>query len=629
MNSTKRTIGLVLLAASVGGCAADRLHKDGIAAIEHGSYEEGVAQLKQAVKLEPSNLTYRIDLRSREELAIQQLVSAGDSARAAGKADAAEASYRRVLAIEPSNDRAQRGLDGVALDRAHAARVSKAEAMLARKDIDGADMEIRGVLTEDPGFGPARVLSAKIDAARGPVTVSPKLKTIENRPVTLQFRDAPTKMVFEVLARQTGINFIFDKDIKSDGKTTIFATQIPVEQAIDLILSQNQLGRQVLSGNMVLVYPNTPAKQKDYQDEIVRTFYLSNAAPKDAESLLKTVLGAKTLFIDERASVVVMRDTPEHVRMAEKLIATLDMPDSEVMLEVEVLEITRNTLDQVGFNYPTSFGIATTATGQAASTVKTTSTSSSSSPFVLADIAKQTSRTLTATPLSLSLDLLKQTGLTNVLASPRIRARNKEKAKVLIGDRVPVITSGTTATTGGAYSTSNVQYLDIGLTLDVQPTIHFDGNVAIKIGLEVSSIVKEVHVKTANGETLAYQIGTRNANTLLELKDGETQVLAGLIKDSERTTSNHVPGLGDIPMVGRLFGSRGNTIEKNEIVLSITPHIVRTQTRPSSDTTEFWYGTESQTRSAPRGGNSAGAAGGAGVGPPTPALAASEPVGVT
>ena len=601
---------VVLLAAAIlAGCAADRVHREGLDALDHGDYEAGVAKLEQAVRQDPGNLTYRLDLRARKEAAVQQLIAAADSARGNGKPQLAETSYHRVLVLEPGNDRARKGLEGVQADHRHAERTAKADKLLAARQLDAAEAEVRAVLAEDPGYAPAVALAAKIDLARGPTTAVPHLRTHDNHPVSLQFRDAPTKMVFEVLARQTGINFIFDKDVKSDGKTTIFVSQVAVEQAIDLILAQNQLARQVLSDNMVLVYPSTPAKQKDYQDEIVRTFYLANAAPKEAESMIKTVLGAKTLFIDERSSVLVMRDTPEHVRMAEKLIAALDVPESEVIMEVEVLEITRNVMDQLGINYPSSVSLAMTSASGAAS------------GLLLSDLHKQNSGTITVSPLGVSVDVLKTTGLTNVLSSPRIRARNKEKAKILIGDRVPVITSGTNATTGGSYSTSSVQYIEVGLTLEVQPTIHGDGNVAIKVGLEVSSILKTINVPIGNGgSTLAYQIGTRNANTLLELKDGETQVLAGLIQDSDQRNSTHIPGLGDLPILGRLFGSTGTTRDKSEIVLSITPRIIRAQARPSSETTEFWYGTESQTRSAPLSTSTPSTAAGpaAGAGPVVP-----------
>jgi general secretion pathway protein D len=583
---------VLLLFALTASCATDRLRREGVQAFERGAYEEAIANLEQAVKNDPSNLELRFDLRMRREAAVQQLLNAADSARANDDDENAATSYERVLTLEPGNDRARRGLEGMQADRRHAERTAKAAQLFAAKQLEAAAVEVHAVLAEDPGFAAATALLSKIELARGPTATVPRLKTRDDRPVSLQFRDAPTKMVFEALARQTGLNFIFDKEVKTEGKTTIFVNQVPVEQAIDLILAQNQLGRQVLSENIALIYPNTAAKQKEYRDEIVHIFYLTNAAPKDAESLLKTVLGTKTLFVGEHASTLVMRDTPEHVRMAEKLVASLDVPESEVIMEVEVLEISHSLLEQLGINYPTNVSFSMTKPPNSANT--------SASGLVLSDIGKQNKNTIAVSSLGVSVDLLKTVGATNVLASPRIRARNKEKAKILVGNRLPVVTSGTSATTGGAFSTSNVQYIDAGLTLEVQPTIRNDGNVAIKVALEVSTIVKQISVPIGNGgTTLAYEIGTRNASTLLELKDGETQVLAGLIQESDQRSSSRIPGLGDLPILGRLFGSTGTTRDKSEIVLSITPRLIRTQPRPSSETTEFWYGSEAQTRSGP------------------------------
>jgi general secretion pathway protein D len=596
-----------LLLSALTGCATDRLHREGVRAFERGAYEEAIAALERAAAQDPSNLELRLDLRVRREAAVLRLLAAADGARAGGDGDGAAAGYRRVLALEATNDRALRGLEGVQADRRHAERTARAAQLLAARKPDAAELEVQAVLAEDPGFAAARALLAKLDQARGPTPPVPRLRTRDDRLVSLQFRDAPTKMVFEVLARQTGLNFVFDKEVKSEGKTTIFVNQVPVEQVIDLILAQNQLGRQVLSDNVVLIYPNTPAKQKDYRDEIVHTFYLANAAPKDAETMLKTVLGTRTLFVDERSSTLMMRDTPEHVRMAENLVASLDVPEPEVIMDVEVLELTRGFAEQLGLTYPGSVSLSTTKPSN--------STGAATPGLVLSDLAKQSSNTLAVSSLGVSVDLSKTVGVTNVLSNPRIRARNREKAKFLVGDRVPVVTSGTSATVGGSFSTSNVQYIEVGLTLEVQPTIHTDGNVAIKVALEVSSILKQISVPIGNGgSTLAYEIGTRNASTLLELKDGETQVLAGLIQDSDKRSSTRVPGLGDLPILGRLFRSDGTTRDKNEIVLSITPRIVRAQPRPSSETTEFWYGSESQTRSAPfTGGAAAGPAGEGGV----------------
>jgi len=588
-NSWRRIAGLILILVLVTGCAAERLHRDGLAAIESGEYESGVALLSQAAHSDPHNMTYRLDLGARREAAIQQLISLADTARSAHQLDAAAQDYKRVLTIDPNNDRAKRGLAGLAGDARHGDVIAQARKDFERKDYDAAEAKLRAVLNESPGYGPAQDLAAEITATRGPITVAPRLKTRDNHKVTLQLRDAPTKMVFEVLSRETGINFILDKDVKSDGKTTIFVQDVPVEQAIDLVLDQNALARQILADNMVLIYPNIAAKQKDYEQQIVRTFYLTNAAPKDVETMLKTVLAAKTMFIDERTNVLVMRDTPDAVRMAERLVSSLDVAEPEVMLEVEVLEISRSRLQDLGIQYPTS-ATFTPAHIAAAAT-------SGASGLVLSDLSHQNSHTIGISSLAVTVNAMKQAGLVNTLASPRIRARNKEKAKVLIGSKEPVITNSVTPTAAGApVVTGSVQYLDVGLTLEVQPTIYLDSDVAIKISLEVSSILKQV--ATASG-TIAYEIGTRNASTLLRLKDGETQILAGLIQESDTRTANTIPGLGDIPILSHLFGTHHTDHEKDEIVLSITPRIIRMQQRPSSDATEFWYGTETRTRSAP------------------------------
>jgi len=590
-NVWRRASGALLILTLIAGCAADRLHREGLAAIERGDYEAGVAQLNQAVTRDPANMAYRLDFEARRESAVQSLIAAGDNARRAGQLDAAAALYRRVLAIDPSNDRARHGLEGIEGDRRHGGALEAAHKEFDAKDYDAAESKVRAVLQEDPGYVPAQELAAAINVARGPITVAPRLQTRENRKVTLQLRDAPTKMVFEVLQRETGINFILDKDVKSDTKTSIFVQDVPVEEAIDLVLDQNQLARQILADNMVMIYPNTAAKQKDYEQQIVRTFYLTNATPKDVEGMLKSVLAAKTLFIDERSNVLVMRDTPDAVRMAEKLVASVDVAEPEVMLELEVLEISRSRVQDLGIQYPGSATLSLSPLGAA-------TTGTTAGQMVLSDLSHQNSHTIGFNPApAVTVNAMKQAGLVNTLASPRIRARNKEKAKILIGQREPVITNSVTPTAAGApVVTGSVQYLDVGLTLEVQPTIYLDTDVAVKISLEVSSILKQV--TTASG-TIAYEIGTRNANTLLRLKDGETQILAGLIQDTDTRNFSSIPGLGDIPILRHLFGEHHLDREKTEIVLSITPRIIRMQPRAASDTTEFWYGSESRTRSRP------------------------------
>ena len=409
-----------LAAVLMVGCAAERLHREGLTAIDDGRYEEGIAKLEQALASDPSNTTFRLDLKARREAAVIHLLSAADAARGTGKLDEAESLYRRVLILEPGNNRALRGVDGVRADRRHAELIADAQKDLERGVPEQADAKVRAVLAEDPGFSPAAALRSRIEQARGPVNVVPRLHSRDNRPVTLQFRDANTKMVFEVLSRQTGINFIFDKDIRSDGKTTIFVQQVPVEQAIELILGQNQLARQVLSDNMVLIYTNNPQKQKEYQDQIVKTIYLTNADPKQAQNLLKTVLDAKTVFIDERCERNYHPRHPgdrahgrEAARLARSAGARSDDGSGSARNHAQPPAAARASIIRRGAPF--------------------TRRPSSGSTLHLSDIAKQNSDTITVSSLSASVDLLKQVGFTNVLASPRIRARNKEKAKILIG----------------------------------------------------------------------------------------------------------------------------------------------------------------------------------------------------
>ncbi|MEN6585107.1 MAG: cohesin domain-containing protein, partial [Sulfuricella sp.] len=308
-----------------------------------------------------------------------------------------------------------------------------------------------------------------------------------------------------------------------------------------------------------------------------------------------TLLKTKDIFINEKTNSIVMRDTPEAVRLAEKMVADQDIADPEVMLEVEVLEVSTSRLSQLGIKWPDTL----TLTSPTSTTLTTTGgvQSTTEVPGSLGQLLHTPLKSYTATPLSLALNLMLQDTDTNLLASPRIRVRNHEKAKIMIGDRVPVITNAVTpVSTGTPVVTGSVQYLDVGMKLEVEPEIHLDNDVSIKVNLDVSSIVKQVNNPISG--TQAYQIGTRNASTVLRLKDGETQILAGLISDEDRRNANKVPGLGQLPVLGHLFSSHGDTTNKSEIVLSITPRIVGRNTLPDAREVEYWSGTESTLRSS-------------------------------
>jgi len=310
----------------------------------------------------------------------------------------------------------------------------------------------------------------------------------------------------------------------------------------------------------------------------------------------------RDIFIDEKLNMMIIKDTPDAIRMAERLIESLDLAEPEVVLDVEVIEVSRGKLlelgvrfpDQVGYGLLSSSGDATTVYDASGNLVTTTQPKGSSlAPGVVNLFNKPKGLRPYVTNPALLLNLRDEAGDSNLLANPRIRVKNREKAKIHIGDKLPVFTTTSTANVGVSAS---VTYLDVGLKLDVEPSVQLDDEVTIKIGMEVSSIVKEI---PGPSNSLAYQIGTRSAATVLRLKNGETQVLAGLISEEERSTANRLPGLGDLPVLGRLFSSQKDSRNKTEIVLLITPRIVRNIARPDSASFMQPSGTDTSIGAAP------------------------------
>jgi len=548
-----------------------------------GKYEEGLALLKRTADASPDNARYRGDYYLARELVVNQLLVQADNARKADQLDAADALYRRTKGIDPDNQRATLGLEQVRRERVNVIALADAEKLFKAGELDAAESKLRPVLAENPRNRQALALERKISeerARRG--TATPALTAAAQRTVSLEFRDTPLRAVFEILTKEAGINFVFDKDIPSNMRATISATNVTVGQAIDMLLVTNQLAKKVVDDHTILVYPNTPQKRRDYQELVVKSFYLANADVKQTLNLIKTILKTRDVYVDERLGLLVMRDTPEAVRMAEKLVASQDLAEPEVVLEVEVLEVSRSKLQAIGINWPNQITLTPTGTGSDGGATPGTLT------LAQAKDLSSTQVQMTVTNPFITLNLQQTDGQTNVLANPRIRVRNHEKAKIHIGDRVPVLT--TTAASSGSFVSQSVSYLDVGLKLQVEPQITLDNETAIKVNLEVSNIIKEV--SDSSGNTLAYQIGTRSADTVLRLKDGETQILAGLINDEDRRIAAQVPGVSDLPVLGRLFTSQGVTANKSEIVLLITPHIVRSLERPEARTAEFRSGTE-------------------------------------
>ena len=576
-----------LLALNVTGCATGL--KEGRELITAGQAEAGVARLRAALAEEPDNLELKAYYHSQRERLASELLIQAQQDLDAGRFDAAEATLQKVLALHQESPRAQTLLANLAAARQHQLALQKAGQALEAGRTDEAEQAVRLVLAQAPDHAGAQALKQRIQVVRTPDELRPlELDAVYRKPITLEFRDAPLRNVFDMIGRQSGLNFVFDRDVRLDVRATLFARNTPVADAIDMLMITGQLAKKVISANTLLVYPDQPQKHNAYQEMLVKSFYLGNADAKSTMAMLRTLVKTKDLYVDERLNLLVMRDTPAAIRLAEKIVAVQDLAEPEVMLDVEVLEVKRGKLLDLGVQYPNQFTLlntapATTSTiGQGGVVTNTTPPASVLTVESLKSIAAS-DIAISPTP---TVNLKKEDSDVNILANPRIRVKNREKAKIHIGDKVPVITANTTAT--GVVSES-VSYLDVGLKLDVEPTVLMREDVQIKVGLEVSNIVREIR---GSSGTLTYQIGTRNAGTTLRLKDGETQVLAGLISDEDRSTASRIPGLGDLPLLGRLFSTQRDESNKTEIVLLITPRVLRSDATRHPALTEFRGGTE-------------------------------------
>ncbi len=583
MKPSLRTLSLSVLVLALSGCAAEMAYRDGRNLVEKDQVEAGLLKYQEAVDRDPGNPVYRSAYINARDRTTARLLTQAEQLASEGKYVPAAQDYQRVLAFNPQNERARAGLRALEMADRHDKLLAQARVSLEQREFEAAKSRAATVLTEKPDHAGARALMREINE-QGPQSAAESgLAKAYKTPITIEFREAPLKQVFDIISRRSGLNFIFDKDVKSDARTTIMLKNSTVESAIYFLLMTNQLEQQVMDSNTILIYPNTAAKLKEYQETVVRTFYLSNAEAKTVANTLKTILKTRDVVADEKLNLVILRDSADAVKLAEKIIATQDQAEPEVMLDVEILEIKRSRLMKLGVDWPNSVGLSVL------------NNAGDGSKLRLRDLDFINRDTIGVSSLGVTANIKKTDGDTNLLASPRIRVRNKEKAKVVIGEKVPVITTTISPGTGG-FASESVSYVDVGLTLNAEPIIYLNNEVGIRIALEVSNLIDRV--TTATGTT-AYQIGTRQASTFLQLKDGENQVLAGLINSEERNTGNRVPGLGDLPLLGRLFGSQTDDSQKTEIVLSITPHLVRNLQRPEVTAAEFSAGTEANFRRKP------------------------------
>lgn len=562
-------IGLLMLA----GCAGNQ--KDHEATANYNEQQElvqSLAELKQKRQSDPNDPA----LKSREQLESSRLVNLymqqADRAVAQNNYQEASRLWQTALEFQPGNMRAQQGLRRINTYRSLDVMYRQAVKM-ADKNPEAALAKVQKVLEEEPGWPQATALRDHLLRTLSTSSQPSQRMAAElQKPVSLNFRSHNLIEIFTTISKITGVNFIFDNDVSRSINATIVANNTTAEDAINLLLISNQLRKKVLNGNTLLIYPASQSKEKVYRDIVVKTFFLGHAKAKDANVALRNILKLKDIHVDERTNTITVRTPRESIEMIERLLMTLDRPESEVTLEVEVLEISSRDATKLGIRYPSEVGLGFNGIDGAEN-------------IALSAFGNSNMFLNLGGNRGLKFDISQVRNNAKVLANPRIHVKNNKKAMIEIGEKMPVLTSSTSE----GVTNQKVEYQDVGLKLQVTPEISLDGEISMDVEFNLSSLGASQESKDG---LKYYSSNNRTAKTILSSMDGETQMLAGLISQDSKSEKSGIPGLSSIPGLGKLFRTSDKDNKRTEVVLLITPRIARSLDLPGSHISEIAVGTD-------------------------------------
>jgi general secretion pathway protein D len=592
---TLAKLGFLATIILANGCAhynAERAFEQAEQFAAEEQYDKAVEKYFEATQEEPGSKTYKLKLiASRTQASAYHIRRARQFSRDK-EYKKALSEYRLARGFDPSLEIAAQEEKQI-LNLLEARRlVEEAQNYYRQRRLSYVQKFLKKALELDPNNSEAHDMMALLQREQQTISMDGvELDVASSDPITLHFKDANIKEVFGILNQLTGINFIMDEDVR-DQAITVLLEKATFAQAMELILQMNGLGKKVLNSKTMIIYPETKDKEKQYEDQVIQTFYLSHIDAKKAVNMLRTMLQLRKIYVHEERNAIVIRDKPEVIRLAEQIIDAADRENSEVIYNMEI--VTVSSLDELDIGpelspYSVSLGFANDDGDRIVSGGLESGTDTSNLVSSLSGLeAYYTVPTAT-------FEFAKTLTNSEILASPKIRVRNKEKAKVHIGTREPVIT----VTTTGETSTDSIQYVDVGVKVDVEPSIQLDKTVQTKLRLEVSRKIDEV--ETTNG-SVALTIQTTNAETVLTLKDGVQTILGGLFEQETADQRSSIPFLGDIPILGNLVSNNKDRDLKREILLSITPYIIRQVEVPEIDVATIWSGGEDNLKAGPNFG---------------------------
>ena len=590
-------LAFFLILAMAGSVAhaqsASNWNKRGQQAEVREDYDAAFEAYRQAHLRAPKDLRYRERFERLRYTAANLHVDRGRVLRQSGDVTGAINEFARALQIDPGNEAAAQELQ--ITERPPAASTDPGKVGAIQSGLSPGQTLVPGV----DQMPRQREVQNEISSLAAPVQLQP----VSNDPITLHMVE-DSKNIYQAIGKLAGLNVIFDPEYASK-RIPVDLTSVPLFDALRIVETLSGTFWKPVTPNTIFVAQNTTNKRRDLDDLAVQTFYLTNVSQQnDANEILvalRNVLDPTVkIYLVNSQNAIVVRATPDQLVLAEKLINDLDRTRSEVIVDVAVLEVSRDKLRTLGITLPQSFGLTpqtsnTTSSNSTSST--STSTGTSTTGTTSTNLTLNTLGNLNATNFAVTVtggtvNALLTDNDTRILQNPRIRATDGQRAQLKIGEKIPVATgsySSTLSTTASLGVQTQFTYLDVGVSIDMTPTVHLDREVSLKLAVEISSQNGSVTISGVTEPILSQ----RRAEQTIQLRDGEPSILAGLLQKQDTRTVSGTPGLGELPLLKYLFSSQSKEQQSDEIVFLLIPHIVRESLVTADNTRPIYTGTNS------------------------------------
>jgi general secretion pathway protein D len=546
---------LVLLAIlpALPGDKAKAVYEKGQDAEAREHYEDAYNFYKQAYDLKPKDLRYKSSFERLRFKAAATIVHQGQKLREEGKLQDALADFQKAALIDPSLFIAQQEL-------------KRTLQMINEKDNPPPQ-----------AAGPPGSLRRKISEAGGPVELAP----ISVVPITVKLTE-DSKVIYQTIGQLAGVNVLFDPDYTSR-RIKVELNGVTLEDALQITALESKTFWRPVTGNTIFVAQDNPAKRKELEQSVLKTFYLQNLSQptelQDVVNAIRAVLDVQRVQQLLSQNALVVRGTPDQIVLAEKLVEDLDKARPEVIVDIAVLQVSKDKSRTLGLSPPTSATVTlqsnVNTTTPTTTTGTTTTSTTSGTGLELNTLGNLNATDFQVTIPSANLSAVMGDSDTKMLQNPQVRALDNQKATLKIGERVPVATGSFQPGIGGVginpLVNTQFQYLDVGVNIDVTPHVHADREVTLKITMEISSVVGQSSI----GGISQPIIGQKKIEHEIRLKDGESSLIGGILDDSQTKSLAGIPGLAQIPILGYLFGQKTQDHSQDETVFAITPHIIR------------------------------------------------------